>query len=277
METLNVYEYSPYAHCYCEENTYRFLEKLAVSPPEQPEGQPPRKYEGYAAFITSYSAPPGQEVTPGDWQCAVPIVSGPKAQDIVYWDYHCVSVVKEITPPKEGAGEPEVRWWVVDYDTKMGKGKFVTAIPMELFFGFTLSAAGKNAVARVEARVRFIKAQEFLTKFRTDRRHMYLRAISKEEKYKTLAPRQLDKPSNFQHPPPQTPRIQGPSVAAAALKGEISRAQAREALAAHLADKEGKNTHANNLAQFLNTQNVEVCNSDLVGIKEVGQWIKAHS
>jgi hypothetical protein len=277
MDGLNVYEFSPYHHCYCEENAYRFLEKLAIAPPPPPEGEPTRKYDGYAAFITSYSATPGTEVAPGEWQCAVPIVSGPKPSDIVYWDYHCVAVVKETTPPKEGDGEPSVRWWVVDYDTKMGKGKFLTPVPMELFFGFTLSAAGKNAVARVEGRVRFVKSIDFLTKFRSDRRHMYLRSILKEDKYKTLGARQLDKPSNFQHPPPANPRIQGPSPAALMMRGEISRAQAAEALTAHLADQQGKNTHANNLAQFLNTQNTEVCPSELVGIKEVGQWIKAHS
>ena len=276
MEGLDLYQYWPYSQCYCEENVYRFLEKFAHSPPAAPEGQPPRKYDAYAAFITSYSATPGQEVEPGDWQSAVPIVAGPKPSDIVYWDYHCVACVKETAPPADGAGEASVRWWVVDYDTKMGRLKYVAPIPMELYFGFTLSAAGKNPVAMLEARVRFVTAAEFLSKFRTDRRHMWVRAVKKDDRYKKMTLFQLNNPTNYQHPPPRLARIQGPSPASAFLRGQISKEEAIAGVAKSqdLAGEENKSQ--NNLAQFLNTQNTKVCKSDLVGIKEIGQWIKAH-
>eukprot|EP00672_Neobodo_designis_P022500 CAMPEP_0174850282 /NCGR_PEP_ID=MMETSP1114-20130205/19142_1 /TAXON_ID=312471 /ORGANISM="Neobodo designis, Strain CCAP 1951/1" /LENGTH=277 /DNA_ID=CAMNT_0016084729 /DNA_START=109 /DNA_END=942 /DNA_ORIENTATION=- len=277
MEGLNVYEFSPYWHCYCEENVYRFLEKMAVEPPAAPEGSGPKSYDLYSAFVTSYSATPGNEVAPGEWQSAVPVVMGPKVSDIVYWDYHCVAVVKETTKPAPGAkGETTVKWWVVDYDTKLGKGEFVTPMPLELYFGVTLSAAGKNPVALLEARVRFVKAVEFLAKFRSDRRHMYLRPVIKDARYKQMPAAQLNNPVNFQHPPPKTPRMQGPSPVVAALKGGTSKAAAKEALLAHLASKEDNNKHLNNVAEFLNTQNTSVCKSDLVGIKEIGKWVKEH-
>jgi hypothetical protein len=277
MEGLDVYEYNPYAHCYCEENVYRFLEKLTVSPPPPPEGEPPRKYDAWAAFVTSYNAEPGSEIAPGEWQCAVPIVAGPKPNDIVYWDYHCVAVVKETAPPKDGHGEAKVRFWVVDYDTKMCRTKFITPVPMELYFGFTLSAASKNAVALLEARVRFVSAVEFLSKFRSDRRHMYLRSVTKESRYKKMTAFQLDSPVNFQNAPPKMPRIQGPSPVVGVLKGSLNRQQAQEKLAAHVAVTPGDNKHENNLAAFLNTRNTSVASSDIVGIKEIGQWIKVHS
>jgi hypothetical protein len=279
MEGLDIYEYSGYSACYCEENVYRFLEKLIIEPPPTPEGRPPNKYQSWAAFVTSYSANPGSEVAPGEWSTAVPVVCGPKPADVVFWDYHCVAVVKQTTPPADGAGEATVTFWVVDFDTKMGKGKYVAPIRYELFWGFTLSNASKNAVALIEMRIRLISALEFLTVFRTDRRHMYSRSITKENRYKTFSPKELLNPTNFQHPPPKRPRIQFASPAAGVLRGSWNREQAKvmmEKLQSTPAT-EWRNDHANNLAEFLNTQNVTVCVSDLVTVRELGQWMKKQS
>eukprot|EP00759_Apiculatamorpha_spiralis_P011859 PhF_6_TR19033/c0_g1_i3/m.27949/K21286/NTAQ1; protein N-terminal glutamine amidohydrolase len=135
-----------YTSCYCEENTYKFLERMVTAGAETDDGTD----EWYCVFISACEGPIEAE-GPGKWKGYFTICNTLMAPTL-QWDYHVISVRKS----KDTAGASTV----YDFDTGIG-------FPAP-FTDYVLKSFSKAA----EAKFRVIPAREYLEHMASDRSHM---------------------------------------------------------------------------------------------------------
>lgn len=197
-------EFLPYAHCYCEENTYICLEKVR----EYPE----LFDRSFAVFMSSFQCTPSLQRV-NSWTSTVPYRSfkatDPRV-DLVVWDYHVIAVVR---------CKSNGRWYVIDRDSGLPHANDfalenwkVYCIGLELYCTKTLflersiaAPYGEQIRKLLEAvRFRVIVGSVYLCCFRSDRSHM------------------MDDGGNYsQEPPPWRPIQDFPPWARTAEREEV--------------------------------------------------------
>jgi protein N-terminal glutamine amidohydrolase len=221
----------PYAHCYCEENTYICVAKV-------------REFsevfdQSYSVFMSSYRCHPFREKS-SEWKSAVPyrkFESADVAKDFVIWDYHVIAVVRF---------KQSGRWFVVDQDSALPRSKDADlgkwgdyCIDLEaycyntLFLDRCLAEPSRSQIESLMDAVKYrvIDGATFLCFFRSDRSHM------------------VDSCGQYSQPPPAWPPIQDfPPWADSA-----SRASVELSLAAL-----GTRYSTNNIACLINMANTAV-------------------
>ena len=216
-----------YTQFYCEENIYKFIEKLQLQKALEKKKRDADKKakltnasafdKVFAVILSSFEHERKTEVE-NEWTSVVPmrIHNGdPKGMHFqmgkdccVTWDYHVIALLRE---------EKTKNWFVADFDTKFptmpendaAAAKKSLLIPAVDYFRQTFTFTDlvgrsppptrfnpKKLQSTLETvRVRVVPADVFLTYFRTDRSHM----LTKK------------KGGEYQEPPPTHPIIDGPS------------------------------------------------------------------
>lgn len=162
----------PYAHCYCEENVYKCLERVRADPDLFDHS--------FAVFMSSYSVDPSRE-TLNQWASNVPYRSfktSDLSADFVIWDYHVVAVVR---------CKANRQWFVIDRDTSLSCSQdpvlgswgqycveFEFYCSETLFLERSLAAPLKRRVENLMDAVRYraVDGETYLCFFRSDRSHM---------------------------------------------------------------------------------------------------------
>ena len=224
-----------YTQFYCEENIYKFIEKVHLQKAidkRKKEADKKAKTNNasgfdkvFAVFFSSFEHERKTEVE-NEWTSVVPMrihsadrkgIHFQMGKDAcVTWDYHVIAVMRE---------EKTKNWFVADFDTKfptspendLAAEKKSLLIPAVDYFRQTFTFTdliGRNPPPtrfnpkKLQStldtvRVRVVPADVFLTYFRTDRSHMLVKK----------------KGTEYQEPPPTHPIIDGPSPVVSMLTG----------------------------------------------------------
>jgi hypothetical protein len=237
-----------YTKFYCEENIYKFLEKLTIQQEierrkctsnDRSDGDAMLNSDSLLRFdvilavvISSYNEPRMEHEKKNQWRSLVPIrvVEVPGRDSIVTWDYHVIAMLH---------CRLKHQWFVVDFDTEIQNLDADLLVPLDTYMRFSFQSVCMGSDRRLAMLVkqlgfRLVPAVQYLARLRSDRTHMLEINIANGA-------------AEYVKPPPPYPPILSPSAILSSLQASESTTL-----------PETPFSSTNNLVSFINMGNTRI-------------------